>query len=72
MCGNDDHVRQLQDRLRRVGRLLLQHVEAGAGQPPLLQGSGEGGLIHHSAAGGVHQVCRGPHQAQLAGTDEMA
>ena len=67
-----DDVGQLQDRLRRVGRLLFQHVEPGAGQQALPQGAGEGGLIHHAAARGVDQVGAGAHQPQFTRADQVA
>jgi hypothetical protein len=37
--GRQDHVVQLQDRIVRIGRLLLQHVEPGAGDAMRLRTS---------------------------------
>ena len=48
----------------RGGGFLGQHVQAGAGQPALVEGGGQGGLVDEAAPGGVEEQGGGLHQRQ--------
>jgi hypothetical protein len=50
---------------------LLEDVEAGAGNPPLLQRLGQR-LVDDRPARGVDQIRRRLHQGELAAVDEVA
>ena len=68
MRGADDLV-ELEER--RVGaRLARIHVEAGAGDPALLEGGGEGGLVDDAAAGGVDDADAGLDLVQRVVADQ--
>ena len=49
------HVVELHERVIRRERLLVEDVERRAADPPLLQGFGDGGFVHHRPARHVHE-----------------
>src|SRR5476651_2222431 len=66
-----DDVWHLQQRLRYFG-LVLEDVEAGAGDLPLFQRAHQRSLVHDRATRRVDEECRRLHQRQLARGDLMA
>ena len=60
-----------QQGIRRVGRLLLEHVQAGAGDPAGLEGPREGGLVDDAAAAAVDEVRGALHRPELALAQEV-
>src|SRR5262245_43453119 len=66
-----DYVRHLEQRRGDVG-LMLEHVEAGAGDLPLFQGTRERRLVDDRPARGVDQERGRLHQLQFPLADLMA
>ena len=52
-------------------RFVLENVQAGAGDLPLLQKPDQGFFIHHFAARGVDQEGRGFHEGEVGSPDQM-
>ncbi|MEZ5250893.1 MAG: hypothetical protein R2713_17280, partial [Ilumatobacteraceae bacterium] len=50
---------------------VFEHVEAGAGDAPRLQGGHERRFVHHGASGGVHQERFRTHRRQLGLADQV-
>ena len=50
-CGRDDDVVELQDRIVRIDRLLLEDVQPGPGDAPVAQRLIERVLVDERAAG---------------------
>ena len=69
--GAGDDVRELQERVPRIGGLGLEHVDAGAGDPAVLEGAGEGGLVDDAAAAAVDEVGGPLHRPELALAHEV-
>ena len=55
------HLGQLEQR-RAARRLVLEHVDPGAGEAPVAQRRDQRGLVDHRPAGGVDQERARPHQ----------
>ena len=70
--GRQDHVVELEDRVRGIDGFLLEDVEGGAGDGALPQGRRQRRLIDDGPAGDVDQVGRRLHPVQLRGADEVA
>ena len=70
-CERHDHVRQGQNRVVGRGRLLLEHVEPGPGDPAAGERRVEGALVHDRPAGGVDQVSPRLHQPELRRADQV-
>src|SRR5688572_5809335 len=66
-----DHVVELQDRIVRRRRLLLEHVEPGARDAPLGEHPGQRLLIDDRPARGIDEIGGRLHQRQALGIDEM-
>jgi len=62
VVGGEDDVVERQERVVGTDGLLLEDVDAGAGDHVSAKGGGEGGLVDDSATGGIYQVGGGLHQ----------
>jgi hypothetical protein len=67
-----DNVLALQQRVREVGRLLLQHVERDPRQAARLERLQDRVQVHERSAGRVHQERVWTHHPQLGRADEVA
>src|SRR5271170_1514682 len=67
-----DHVVELKDRVRWVGRLLLQHVQPGAGDAAFLQRLRERLLIDDRTARRIDEIGGRLHQREALGVDQVA
>ena len=67
-----DHVGGGQDRVARVERFRLEHVEPGPADFARRQGASESRLVDEQAAGGVHQQPIGTEGLQEWAVDDVA
>ena len=70
MWGGNHIIRK--DRVGRIERLLPEHVEAGAGDPPVFERGQKGVVVQHRAARHVDDERAGLHAGELGGADQAA
>jgi hypothetical protein len=66
-----EHVRAGEQRRRWVEGLLVEDVERGAAEPPLVERAQERGLADEAAARRVHQDRAGLHERERAVVDDL-
>ena len=72
MCGLRITFGKSQQRVARLGRLVVEYVQAGAGEVSRDQGIAQVGLDHQAAARGVDQVRARTHPGQEVAIDHAA
>ena len=70
--GAEDDVGKSQERVARLGRLVVEHVQAGPGEMPRDQGVAQVGFDDQSAARGIDQVGARAHLRQEFAVDHAA
>ena len=67
-----NHVAGMEHRVRRARRLILEHVQGGAGQPARTQRRGQRGGVDQAAAAGVHDEGARLHGGEAASVQKVA
>jgi hypothetical protein len=69
--GEENDILELEQGRMNAG-LVLEDVQARAGDPAESERAGQGGLVHHRPAGGVDEEGGSLHAPQFPGTDQVA
>ncbi len=71
MCGVDEDVGRVQQRVPRPGGRPLQHVKGRPAEPALFQRRAQRRLVHQRLARGVDEVRAGPHPRELGAGEHV-